>query len=193
MPVFNFELELHFWIQSLRTAGWLESLSLNLATLNAALLLLLVLVTVTIFKYTRHSFFMVSVLLLSVFLSHYLGHHYIKELFHRPRPEFLDGSCVGSSCYGFISSLVGDYSGAVAVLIFRDLKNAKWALPIGAFLAFTRLYVGHHFILDVVGGTVVGFAVGFTVWNVAFQLREYFVQKGWLKKIHSFRDQYLQN
>lgn len=188
MPVFDFELSLHFWIQSFRKAGILESISLNLATMNAALLLLLVLMVVTIFKYTRHSLFMVSVLLISVFLTHYLGHHFIKEFFHRPRPEFIDGQCAMSSCYGFISSLVGDYSGAVAVLMARDMKNAKWALPLGAFLAFTRLYVGHHFILDVIGGTIVGFAVGAITWYVAFQVRSYFVHKGWLQKLHEIQN-----
>ena len=111
----------------------------------------------------------VAVILLIVF-SDQLGAKLLKEFFQRIRPcnalgdVLIPVGCTGS--YSFPSNhALNNF--AVAVFFHRLYPNLKWVLFITAFLiALSRVYLGLHYPSDVVGGTLIGAAIGY-VFSVA--------------------------
>ena len=97
-------------------------------------------------------------------ISAWLLTQLLKFTFAAPRPMALDE---GMSLYGFPSthtSLSVAVYGFLAVLIARELRPARRWLPyVGAALliipvGFSRLYLGAHWLSDVLGGLMLGLA-----------------------------------
>lgn len=86
-----------------------------------------------------------------------------KGLVERPRPvnvrlrEAQDG-------FGYPSSHTATAFGAAVVLTFLVPRRWRWApLAVAAVVGLTRMHVGVHYPLDVVGGALIGLAVGLAV------------------------------
>ena len=93
-------------------------------------------------------------------MSDFLSSQVVKELVRRPRP-------LGVGAFSFPSSHAANF---FCVSSFVFLRNCRlWPLFIlGLLIGFSRVYVGSHYPLDVVGGLVIGLALGY----VTFILRE---------------------
>lgn len=106
----------------------------------------------------------VAVILLIV-LSDQLGAKLLKELFQRIRPcnalnDILTPvGCTGS--YSFPSNhALNNF--AVAVFFYRLFPNLKWMLFLTAFLiSLSRVYLGLHYPSDILGGALIGAAIGY--------------------------------
>jgi membrane-associated phospholipid phosphatase len=87
--------------------------------------------------------------------------------FDLPRQQVIDAFKLKRISPGFPS---GHTSGAVAMwgglaVLFRK-RALVWLAPfMVALIAFTRLYLGVHFLADVIGGAVLGSLVLFVVWK----------------------------
>jgi undecaprenyl-diphosphatase len=86
-----------------------------------------------------------------------------KALVERPRPvgvrlrEPQDG-------FGYPSSHAATAFGAAVVLTFLLPRRWRWApLTVAAIVGLTRMHVGVHYPLDVIGGALIGLAVGSAV------------------------------
>jgi membrane-associated phospholipid phosphatase len=91
-----------------------------------------------------------------------------KGFFDLPRQAVIDAFRAKGLSFGFPS---GHASGAVAMwgglaVIFRNRRLA-WLAPFMVVLvAFTRLYLGVHFLADVLGGALLGGLVLFAAWKL---------------------------
>ncbi|MDP6461583.1 MAG: phosphatase PAP2 family protein, partial [Gemmatimonadota bacterium] len=99
----------------------------------------------------------------------------IKPWFERPRPfKELDDvrKLIGAHDYSFPSAHAAN---TFAAGVFLSLRFRGWwpSLLLAAVVAWSRVYCGVHYPLDILGGAVVGAALGwfFTVVETAARLR----------------------
>ena len=74
------------------------------------------------------------------------------------------GGCGGS--YGFVSSHAANTFGlatALWLLLRREVKWARYVFVWAALVTYSRIYVGVHYPLDLIGGGLVGAFYAFTV------------------------------
>ena len=122
--------------------------------------------------------------ILSLFLitiSDQFSSFFVKNLVERIRPcnalpdvRAITG-CTGS--YSFPSShAVNNF--AAAFFFYKVFPNLKWILFIVASLiAFSRVYVGKHYPSDVLGGAIIGSAIGYLFAFTALKIDQYFINK----------------
>ncbi len=106
---------------------------------------------------------------------------FLKNLFGRIRPcNIIDDANVLVHCSGsgsFPSShAVNNF--AVAVYFYKLFPKLKWILlPLAAGIALTRPYVGVHYPSDIIGGAIIGSAIGYLFSYLALKTDEYFTKK----------------
>lgn len=101
-----------------------------------------------------------------------------KDGFQRPRPCFtpeFEGIMRGVACerrglYGFTSAHASNHF-AIALLLGLVFRNSyKWMLPIliiwAALIAYSRIYLGVHFPLDVICGAAMGLILGWIFYKL---------------------------
>jgi membrane-associated phospholipid phosphatase len=74
----------------------------------------------------------------------------------------------GSKYHSFPSGHVDASVGFFAVLLFARRRIGIACLPIPILIGFSRLYLGAHYLSDVVCAAVLGFLVALFVWRVLF-------------------------
>ncbi|NGX55955.1 MAG: hypothetical protein K1060chlam5_00189 [Candidatus Anoxychlamydiales bacterium] len=111
----------------------------------------------------------------------------LKQLFMLPRPFHLDPvlAVIKVKGYGFPSG--GAQSAILLALIMITKWNNKtlgWVLGVNFFfwISLSRVYLGVHFITDVLGGWVVGLVV-FLIYYFLFPKIEMFFEKKSLKEV----------
>ena len=136
-------------------------------------------------KNWRESLLIILAIALVVLLCDQFASHVCKPLFTRFRPthhpDFMEQVKTvfnyRGGLYGFISSHAANAFG-FATLMALIMKNRwfGWTLFLWANLtAYTRIYLGVHFISDVVPGMVVGILFGYVVYRLYL-----FVRSKWL-------------
>jgi len=105
--------------------------------------------------------------LVSLIISHLLVDYLIKDLIARPRP-FLELSqarvlVTPPTSFSFPSGHSSHGFAVATTWIGLRHRLGIPALILAALIAFSRIYVGVHYPLDVLGGLVVGVAVGAVV------------------------------
>lgn len=107
-------------------------------------------------KTRRTSFLM----LLALFVSFLLGEEILKHIFQRPRPFLsLEGVNLLITSPGSFSFPSGHTANAFAssLVIARKIPRLAWpVLLLAVIMAFSRVYVGVHYPLDILGGALLG-------------------------------------
>lgn len=93
--------------------------------------------------------------LLSIALSILISQFILKGVFMRPRPET---STLHD--YSFPSGHATTAFAAAFILTFFDKKRRALWYMIAFLIAFSRVYLGHHYVSDVVAGAFIGWVVG---------------------------------
>jgi len=89
----------------------------------------------------------------------------LKDLFARVRPcHALEGVRLLVGCGGSYSFPSGHATNIFAAMVFLSLRYKKYAplfIAVAVAVAYSRVYVGVHYPLDVLGGAVLGTFFGF--------------------------------
>jgi membrane-associated phospholipid phosphatase len=102
----------------------------------------------------------------AVLLSEIVSRRVIKPFVMRPRPDYVGLDCHMNACWGFVSSHATNVFSVAVFLTLYDRRNAVWAIPVAATVAFSRIYLVDHFPLDVIGGAIIGALIGLLVWLI---------------------------
>ena len=104
------------------------------------------------------------ILLGSLFAGALIGNVLLKNFFARPRPCWLDESVslliARPTDYSFPSGHTLSSVTGATVLTGIDKRFGIVAIPLAVLIAFSRLYLYVHFPSDILGGAVLGFAIG---------------------------------
>ena len=115
-----------------------------------------------LFRRTRRAGFAMAVALVLYMAA---GHFFLKPLFARPRPCDVNTAITilvkRPHGHSFPSGHTASAFAAAFALWLQNRKLGVPALVLAAFIAFTRLYLYVHFPTDVLGGLVLGLALGF--------------------------------
>ena len=115
-----------------------------------------------LFRRTRKAGFAMAVALVLYMAT---GHFFLKPLFARPRPCDVNTAITilvkRPHGHSFPSGHTASAFAAAFALWLQNRKLGVPALVLAAFIAFTRLYLYVHFPTDVLGGLVLGLALGF--------------------------------
>lgn len=111
-------------------------------------------------KYRRQGI----LLLIGLLLGALVGVVGLKNLFARPRPCWLDTSVplliAVPQDYSFPSGHTLMSAIGAAMLAKIDRRFGYIAIPLAVLIAFSRLYLFVHFPSDILGGAVIGAAIG---------------------------------
>ncbi len=106
---------------------------------------------------------------ITVFASDFVAMQ-LKEVFARVRPcHALEGVRLLVGCGGSYSFPSGHATNIFAAMVFLSLRYRKYTpffLIVAAAIAYSRVYVGVHYPLDVLGGAVLGAFFGFLFYEV---------------------------
>lgn len=119
-------------------------------------------------KYRRQG----VLLLLCLLASFLIGNVCLKNLVQRSRPCWMYPEVPllvrepGDFSFPSAHSMVG-FAGAAALWL-TDRRFGAAAYTLAAFIAFSRLYLFMHWSTDVIAGTVMGIAVAYAVFGIAY-------------------------
>jgi undecaprenyl-diphosphatase len=108
---------------------------------------------------------------LSFLLTALLVEYPLKNLFHRPRPNQL----ISTTCptdFSFPSGHAATAFSAATVLTFFDKKRRFFYYTIALLIAYSRLYLGCHYFLDVLGGGILGMVISNLILKVFKNLKK---------------------
>jgi len=93
-----------------------------------------------------------------------------------------DGKNYNGGLFGFVSSHATNYFGIgmFFYLVLRPLKKRIWWIIFGwvIIVAYSRIYLGVHYLGDILGGTILGLVLGSVAyWVYAMAFKKLFVVK----------------
>jgi membrane-associated phospholipid phosphatase len=137
-----------------------------ITTLHASVIVCIAAVLVGLYLWRRRQRYWVVALWLSVF-GGLLLNNILKLVFHRARPRFRD-AVQSLTTYSFPSGhtmISTVFYGALAAFVIANSKSwplrifsVAMALTLIVLVAFSRIYLGAHYLSDVLGAMAEGFA-----------------------------------
>ena len=158
-----------------------DSFFVFISSTKSAIPLFLFIIFLLIKKY-RNSFWQGLVLILIVVsMADLTSVHAFKNVFMRLRPcheiedlRIIAGITKGG-LYGFVSSHAANFFAIAAIVsaLFSERKYLPYLLYSWASLvAYSRVYVGKHYPLDIIGGAVLGIVMAKLLWAFAKKIKE---------------------
>ncbi len=122
-----------------------------------------------IFEGKRHHKFIIT-FCVAVLITALLVNVVIKNIVRRPRPSFAKASegrpVSTNSCpkdFSFPSGHASTAFAAATVISFYDKRRRWFYCSIAGLIAFSRVYLGCHYFLDVLMGGIIGYVISFSL------------------------------
>lgn len=163
--------QLFLWLNGLHTE-WLDAVMVAITAMWPWIPLYGLLLYMLFKHYGKRGWWVLLAVAVVLLCSDQLSAHVCKPLFHRLRPCFnpeLEGLVhlpkgLPGGRYGFVSSHAANTFAVAAFLTAMMRKHYRWIgwmLYSWAFISsYTRIYIGVHYPGDILGGAVLGVAIG---------------------------------
>ncbi len=146
----------------------------DLNKFRPAQLMILVWIGYVLWRGGRTGRVTIGLLLITIVISDQLNSSILKDLFGRIRPcRALEGVRMLVDCGGGLSfpssHAANNFAAATLISSFYPRQKIYWFI-FASVMAISRPYVGVHYPSDVIGGAIVGFAIGSMVvflWRTA--------------------------
>lgn len=173
----NIDLNILLWVQNNLRYDLLTAFFTHITSIGSILLALIA--AWLILKGSRYEKFVGITSLVSAIIEVAIVNGFLKNLIARPRPLVEYGEVVP------IVNILSEYSFpsghtalafAMAFVFYRLMPKSYGviAIMIAAFVGISRVYLGVHYLSDVIGGIVVAY--------VASRIAEVVVEKFWMKR-----------
>jgi undecaprenyl-diphosphatase len=179
--ILEYEREAFLWLNGSHTPFWDSFVWLYSGKAVWIPLALWILFTVCYRKTWKESLLILICLALVITLCDQFASGICKPLFARLRPTHHPDFCeqvqiIGNyrgGRYGFISSHAANAFGfaVFTLLLFRDRRYTLTILPWSLLMAYTRIYMGVHFISDILPGALAGSLFGFAGYKLYRRMR----------------------
>ena len=179
----SFDYEVLLFINSLNNSFLDEIMWLFSSSLFGIPFYILFIFLLTRIYNPMQVFFLVIILLIVVSLCDLSAKHLFKEVFERYRPSHnlvlkdqlhLVNNYTGGK-YGFVSSHAANMAGLSTMLYFllnhRFVKIGYMLVPFVLFISYSRVYLGVHYVSDIVGGMLLGFLLSISVYKVIKKIK----------------------
>ena len=77
--------------------------------------------------------------------------------------------------YGFVSSHAANFfaiAGITSALLSERRYMSYLLYSWATLVAYSRIYVGKHYLLDVIGGALLGFVLSKVIWHLVIKIKE---------------------
>jgi len=158
-------------------ADWMDPIMLFLSAKEVWIPLYVGIIGLIIYQYRKKAILLVLALILSVVAADQITSGFMKPYFERYRPchepslakEVLTpGKCGGK--YGYASSHAAN-TFAVAVFMFLLFENKRKFMSLlivwAALVSYSRIYLGVHYPLDILTGSLVGLFCSYWIFKLA--------------------------
>ncbi|MCL2682103.1 MAG: phosphatase PAP2 family protein [Bacteroidales bacterium] len=129
-------------------------------------------------QYGKHTWLKLLFIVVLIFLADQTSVHVFKNVFMRLRPchnpemlaqglHLVNGKCGGT--YGFISSHATNTFALTTFLFFEMRQKYSWIGWLflwAGIIAYSRVYLGVHYLGDVVFGALWGMGIGYLVFRI---------------------------
>ena len=165
--------ELFLWLNSFHV-DWLDPIMFQFTQTITWIPLYAILIFLIYKINPKNSWWIYGGAALTVLISDQVTSGIMKPFFERLRPCHDEkwegvihnyGRCGG--LYGFVSSHAANTFGIAMFLnltLQKKLPYLKWLFVWAAVVSYTRIYLGVHYPMDVLLGSVIGIAAGFLAW-----------------------------
>ena len=184
----NIDFSILIWIQENIRCAFLDVVMPFLSRIcdDGEIWILFGIVLLFFKKYRRYGIFVLVAMLLGTLI----GNEILKPIIARPRPchiyEMLPEMLVDvPKSFSFPSGHTTSSVIAATVLTRANKKLGFVAIPLAFLIAFSRMYLFVHFPTDILGGTVLGFAIGFFTVTLGNKLWDLISRKIKAKKVRS--------
>lgn len=143
----------------------------------------LITIPVIIYLVTKHQkknkYLILFCIFLTFILTDFIHFHAFKEVFQRLRPCWdpeISNACRvlvdKGGLYGFVSGHASNTVALVSIIFFTFPKLKRWFKDVliiwAVVICYSRIYVGKHFPLDVIFGSLLGFIIAYIVFKLFF-------------------------
>ncbi len=149
---------------------------------RSAIPLFIFIIYLLIKKYKKQFWLPLAIILVTVGLADLSSVHCFKNVFLRLRPchepEFMDQIRLlvhKGGMYGFVSSHAANFFALAAIV--SSIFSRKRYIPFvfytwASIVAYSRIYVGKHYFLDILGGAVLGIIIAKLIWRLSLKINE---------------------
>lgn len=184
--ILDLDRELVVWINGLNS-HFLDNIMLFVSNKYSWIPVYLILIVYIFWrkKYTfksasiNNSLYLSIAIVLAIFLTFTLtdqiSHSIIKPIVCRLRPSYdpyiqdlLRTPSGRGGLYGFVSSHASNFMGlaTITALIFKNRVYTISALTLTALICYSRIYLGRHFLGDIIGGIILGIVSAYFVYYI---------------------------
>lgn len=118
-------------------------------------------IILTVFYYQKRQFFFIMLPLFNLIVSGGISNYILKNIFTRFRP-CIQHIVINFSCptdFSFPSGHAATMFAAATSIAILDPKKAVFYYSIALLISLSRIYLGVHYLLDVLSGAIIGILI----------------------------------